>query len=69
MLGMAEYAGDTVNFKSRTVSFKTRQIERIPKDQWLVFHDTHDAIVPREMFEKAEKIFSRNKAQKDSENT
>lgn len=53
MLGMAEYAGDTVNFKSRTVSFKTRQIERIPKDQWLVFHDTHEALVPRELFEKS----------------
>lgn len=54
MLGMAEYAGDTVNFKSRTVSFKTRQIERISKDQWLIFRDTHEAIIPREMFEKAQ---------------
>ncbi len=54
MLGMAEYAGDTVNFKSRTISFKTRQIERISKDQWLIFRDTHEAIIPREMFEKAQ---------------
>lgn len=65
MLGMAEYAGDTVNFKSRTVSFKTRQIERIPKDQWLVFHDTHDAIIPREMFEKAQVRLARPKKRFD----
>lgn len=65
MLGMAEYAGDTVNFKSRTVSFKTRQIERIPKDQWLVFHDTHEALVPRELFEKAQVRLARPKKEFD----
>lgn len=58
---MAEYAGDTVNFKSRTISFKTRQIERIPKDQWLIFHDTHEAIILREMFEKAQVRLTRLK--------
>lgn len=61
MLGMAEYAGDTVNFKSRTISFKTKQREKIPKDQWLVFRDTHEAIVPREMFEKAQIRLARPK--------
>ena len=65
MLGMAEYAGDTVNFKSRTVSFKTRQIERIPKDQWLVFHNTHEALVPRELFEKAQVRLARPKKEFD----
>lgn len=61
MLGMAEYAGDTVNFKSRTISFKTRQIERFSKDKWLVFRDTHEAIVPREMFEKAQERLNRKR--------
>lgn len=53
LLGMQEYAGDTVNFKTRTISYKTKQRKRIPKEQWFIFHDTHPPIIPREMFEKA----------------
>lgn len=35
----------------------------------MIIKNHHEPIISREMFEKAEKIFSRNKAQKDSENT
>lgn len=61
MLEMAEYAGDTVNFKSRTISFKTKQRIRLPKSEWLVFRDTHPPIIPREMFDKAQKRLNRKR--------
>ncbi len=61
LLGMQEYAGDTVNFKTRTISYKTKQRERIPKEQWLIFHDTHPPIVSREMFEKAQQRLKRER--------
>lgn len=61
LLGMQEYAGDTVNFKSRTISFKTKQRVRIPKSEWIVFKDTHPPIVPREMFDKAQERLNRKR--------
>ncbi|MCD7958949.1 MAG: recombinase family protein [Ruminococcus sp.] len=61
LLGMQEYAGDTVNFKTRTISYKTKQRKRIPKEQWLIFHDTHPPIIPREMFEKAQQRLNRER--------
>ena len=39
------------------------------EEEFVIIKNHHEPIISREMFEKAEKIFSRNKAQKDSENT
>ncbi len=39
------------------------------REEFVIIKNHHEPIISREMFEKAEKIFSRNKAQKDSENT
>lgn len=54
MLGMQEYAGDTVNFKTEGISFKTKKRVKIPKENWLIFKNTHPAIIPRELFNKAQ---------------
>lgn len=61
LLSMQEYAEDTVNFKSHTISFKTKQCVRIPKSEWLVFKDTHPPIVTREMFDKAQEQLNRKR--------
>jgi len=61
MLSMQEYVGDTVNFKTRKVSYKTNDVEFIPREKWLIFPDTHPPIISREMFEKAQVRLNRER--------
>jgi DNA invertase Pin-like site-specific DNA recombinase len=59
MLGYQEYCGDTVNFKTKTVAYKTKTRIRNPKDEWQIFKNTHPAIISREMFRKAQEKLNR----------
>ncbi len=50
ILDKQEYCGDTVNFRSTTKSFKNKKkIERSP-EEWVIFENTHPAIIDRETF-------------------
>ena len=51
ILGKQEYCGDTVNFRSQRKSFKNKKKVELPPEQWLVFENTHPAIIDRETFE------------------
>jgi len=55
MLDRREYMGDTVNFRSRKESFKSKKTLHNPQDEWQVFTDTQEPIVSREMWETAQK--------------
>jgi DNA invertase Pin-like site-specific DNA recombinase len=55
MLARPEYAGHTVNFRSVKPSYKSKKQIQLPPDQWLIFHNTHEAIVPQEMWDLAQK--------------
>ncbi len=61
LLSMQEYCGDTVALKSRRISFKTKETEFLPKEEWQIFKDTHEPIVSREMFEKAQVRLARER--------
>ena len=45
ILSKPEYAGDTVNFRTRKESYKDKQSVANPKENWKIFKDTHEAIV------------------------
>ena len=45
-----EYVGDTVNFRCTTKSFKSKTRIYNPKEKWLIFKNTHPAIIDRETF-------------------
>ena len=51
ILSKQEYCGDTVNFRSQRKSFKNKKKVELPPEQWLVFENTHPAIIDRETFE------------------
>jgi DNA invertase Pin-like site-specific DNA recombinase len=55
ILDHQEYMGDTVNFRSRKESFKSKKHTLNPKTEWQVFHDTQEPIVSREVWETAQK--------------
>ena len=54
ILKFQEYCGDTVNFKTRQISYKVKKRLPIPKEDWVIFQNQHPAIISREDFEKAQ---------------
>lgn len=56
LLSKQEYCGDTVNFRTERVSYKSKKIKTNPPEKWVIFKDTHPAIISRETFEKAQEI-------------
>ena len=55
ILEMPEYMGHTVNFKTCKISYKTRAKLMTPREDWLVFEDTHGAIIDKDTWEAAQK--------------
>ena len=51
-----EYCGDTVNFRSHKESYKDKNRVLNPPEDWLIFENTHEAIVDRETWELAQKL-------------
>ena len=50
ILSRQEYCGDTVNFRTKTKSFKNNKIIKNPTEDWFIFENTHPAIIDRETF-------------------
>ena len=56
MLEKEEYTGATINLKTEKVSYKQRSCRLRPREEWLIFPNTHEAIVSQEDFEMARKM-------------
>ena len=48
------YIGNMVQGKRRVTSFKTKQREMTPKDEWIIVEDTHEALIDAETWEKVQ---------------
>ena len=51
-----EYLGHTVNFRSSSTNFKSKKQKRNAPEDWLVFENTHEALVSQEVFETVQKL-------------
>ena len=51
MLHNRTYAGDIVQGRHKRVSYKSKKTVWLPKSQWIVVENTHEAILDRETFE------------------
>ena len=56
ILSKPEYMGHTVNFRTHKQSYKDRTAIKIPQEEWLIFENTHEAIVDKETWELAQKL-------------
>jgi DNA invertase Pin-like site-specific DNA recombinase len=56
ILSKAEYCGHTVNLRSKKENFKSNKQTKTPKDEWLIFENTHDPIVSQETFDTVQKL-------------
>lgn len=63
MLSRQEYCGDTVNFKTERLSYKSKKKIIIPEDKRLIFTDTHPAIISREMFDDTQRMIKKRMKQ------
>ncbi|MDE5772165.1 MAG: recombinase family protein [Ruminococcus sp.] len=56
ILNQQEYVGDTVNFRTRKPSYKSKKQVKNDKSDYVVFENTHPAIISREQFELVQKL-------------
>lgn len=56
ILSKPEYIGHTVNFRSHKLSYKDKNAVMNPKEDWLIFENTHEAIVDKETWKLAQKL-------------
>lgn len=64
MLSKREYCGDTVNFRSKRISYKNKKKVERPSEDWIIFEDTHPAIISREDFAKVQELLKKNEKKK-----
>ncbi|MBQ0099519.1 MAG: recombinase family protein [Firmicutes bacterium] len=51
-----EYLGHTVNFRFYKKSYKSKKRYEAPKDKWVIFENTQEAIIDKETFDTVQKI-------------
>ena len=56
ILGREEYLGHTVNLRTRTKSYKDKRSIDLPREDWLIFKNTHEAIIDEGTWETVQKI-------------
>ena len=55
LLERPEYMGHTVNFRSSKKSYRDKRVKNAPED-WLIFENTHEAIVDPETWQLAQQV-------------
>lgn len=54
------YIGNTVQGKRRTKSYKVHKVEQVPEEEWVRVENTHETIIDKETFEKAQELSRRD---------
>ena len=62
ILGREEYLGHTVNLRTRKKSYKDKRKVDNPKEAWLIFKNTHEAIIDQETFDIVQKMRSHKRS-------
>jgi len=56
ILSRPEYVGHTVNFRTYKESYKSHKSKKTPKDEWVIFENTQEAIIDEETFNTVQKL-------------
>ena len=57
MLSKPEYIGHTVNFRAHKESYKSKKMIPNPEEDWLIFENTHEAIIDPETWELIQDVY------------
>lgn len=50
------YLGHTINFRTKKKSYKSKSVVFLPKEDWVIFENTHEAIIDKDTFETVQKL-------------
>jgi site-specific DNA recombinase len=56
ILEKPEYAGNTVNFRTHVKSYKNKKRVDNPKEDWLIFENTHEPIITQQEFDLVQEL-------------
>ena len=56
ILEKPEYAGHTVSFRTHVKSYKNKKRVDNPKEDWLIFENTHEAIITQQEFDLVQEL-------------
>ena len=56
ILRRREYIGDTVNFKTRKISYKSNKVKKLDKSDNMIFENTHEPLIECEKFWLVQKL-------------
>lgn len=56
ILSQTAYAGHTVNFRTAIKSYKTKKQVNLPRNQWVIFRNTQEAIIDEKTFETVQQM-------------
>ena len=62
ILGREEYLRHTVNLRTRIKSYKDKRTIDLPREHWLIFKNTHEAIIDQETFDIVQKMRSHKRS-------
>ncbi len=54
------YIGNMVQGKNTNMSYKIKKCVAVPKDKWIIVEGTHEPIIDKAIFEKAQGLFNSN---------
>lgn len=60
ILADRKYCGDMVQGQNRTTSYKVQKSRRVPEAEWFIVENTHDPIISREAYAKAQELLGRD---------
>lgn len=60
------YTGDGVFGRYSYDSFRDKKLMREPEENWLIVPDTHEAVVPREVFDRTQEEIQRRKTEREA---
>ena len=56
LLSNQAYIGNLVQHKSTTISYKNHKWQRRPEEEWIVVENAHEAIIPKELWDKVKEV-------------
>lgn len=56
ILSQTAYAGHTVNFQTAVKSYKTKKQVNLPRNQWVIFRNTQEAIIDEKTFDTVQQM-------------
>lgn len=54
------YCGDLVQGKNRVLNYKIQRCRQVPRSEWMIVENTHEAVIEREAFEKVQELLKRD---------